>query len=213
MMKFLPIVLVATTLMVAAPSVGVLARTVDGPRIDNSSERTAERRPGHPGTQVVKKAMTWVIKNQKTIGNKTYVLFGSDYSTNAYTGDTLNSERRSLLCVDKANLPQPHELPISAVTPGGATIDSWSGARAIVIPNVQGNSLTSLNDANLKCKAVGQIVHGSSNYRMAEFHDGDPNTWAGWSFWAEAYSPLEGLSNDASTRFWVHINDQNANPW
>jgi hypothetical protein len=44
---------------------------------------------------------------------------------------------------------------------------------------------------------------------MAEFHDGSaPN--AGWGFWAESIDPNLLISGN---RYWVRINDQNANPW
>jgi hypothetical protein len=44
---------------------------------------------------------------------------------------------------------------------------------------------------------------------MAEFHDGSaPN--AGWGFWAESIDPNLLIPGN---RYWVSINDQNANPW
>jgi len=50
-----------------------------------------------------------------------------------------------------------------------------------------------------------------AGYRMAEFHDGDPGYWCGWDFWGDALSA--NLAPFVNTRFWVSINDQNANPW
>jgi hypothetical protein len=172
-----------------------------------------------------KTAMTWVVKKVQPIGGKTYVLFGSDSSTstptNPYVGDTLNTEKRSLLClkIDQNLYPQPVGLnPPASVTPGGANVNTWSYGKVMVIPNVQGNTLVSKADADNKCNQVGTLVHGISGFRMAEFHDGSgPNT--GWGFWAEGYDSVEGLDAEPQTlsfsnaRYWVCINDQNANTW
>jgi hypothetical protein len=176
-------------------------------------------------TVPTKTAMTWVVKKVQPIGGKTYVLFGSDSSTstptNPYVGDTLNTERRSLLCIktNKKLYPKPIGLePMDTVTPGGAHANTWSYGKVLVIPNVQGNTLVSKADADRKCNTVGRLIHGISGFRMAEFHDGSgPNT--GWGFWAEGYNSVEGLDAEPQTlsvsnaRYWVSINDQNANTW
>lgn len=156
-------------------------------------------------------AMTWKMRVPPVVlGSKTYVLFGADDSTNPYQGDTSINEYRSLLCIKKTNAPIPQGLPQSSITPGGATKNSWSGGTVLVIPNIQGKQLTSEAVADNMCDQVGQIVRGTSGYRMAEFHDGT-GPYSGWSFWAEAYGEINGLA--PSTRYWVKINDQRANPW
>jgi hypothetical protein len=170
--------------------------------------------------QTAKKAMTWAITKTQVVNGKTYVLVHSDTTTNAYTGDTSVSARRSLLCIHKN--PKLYADPIKldpreTKTPGGAITKTWSGSKIMVIPNVLGSSLVSRVDADKKCNDVGQMIHGVAGFRMAEHHDGDaskPN--AGWGFWAEGHSVMEGLDNptpSTSARYWVGINDQNANPW
>jgi hypothetical protein len=158
-------------------------------------------------------AMTWIGGTPLVLSGKTYVLFSSDISTNPYQGDTSINEYRSLLCIKKIPLlPAPVGLPLSYLTPGGATAGSWSGGKVLVIPNIQGTQLTSLAVANSICNQVGQIVRGTPGYRMAEFHDGT-GIYSGWSFWTEAYGYINGLAQSPPTRYWVYINDQPANPW
>lgn len=163
-----------------------------------------------------KKAMTWIINTSvyTNVNNsgKTYVQVRYDEQTNAYSGDTSISEARSLLCIRKS--PELENNPISyltqsAITPGGASKNSWSGGEVFGIPNVVGSSLLSEADADKKCEEAGQSRYNLSGFRMAEFHDGsDPN--AGWGFWAQSNDPN---LNSPGIRYWVKINDQNANPW
>jgi hypothetical protein len=175
--------------------------------------------------------MTWSIRydtsgNPKiyTTGNRTAALFGSDAKTNPFVGDTPITERRSLLCVSKtATLSLPPGLVTGAsITPGGSNVATWSKRRAFAIPNILGSSLTSPAVANQKCKTAGQLIYGSTDFRMAEFHD-DTGALPGFSYWLEAYSILQGLGakpqdptlvGSLESRYWVCINDQNAaNPW
>jgi hypothetical protein len=159
-----------------------------------------------------KKAMTWRVLNTTTINGKYYALFGSDELTNPYRGDTDSNEVRSLLCLQKNNLPAPLGLPTSMTTAGGALRGSWSGGRVVIVPDVQASTLTSQGLADEKCHLQGRQVTGEDAFRMAEFHDGDQQAgWAGWDFWAEV-SSIEGLENP-NIRYWVWINDQPANPW
>jgi hypothetical protein len=163
-------------------------------------------------SQSSKKAMTWRVLNTVTIDGKKYALFGSDHLTNPYQGDTDINEVRSLLCIQKNNLPAPLGLPTATTTPGGALRGSWSGGRVLILPNVQASTLTSQVLADEKCRLHGIQVTGENGFRMAEFHDGDRQAgWAGWDFWAEA-SLIEGLDN-SDIRYWVQINDRLANPW
>jgi hypothetical protein len=159
-----------------------------------------------------KKAMTWRVLNTATINGKQYALFGSDELTNPYQGDTDINEVRSLLCLQKDNLPAPLGLPTSTTTAGGALRGSWSGGRVVTVPDVQASTLTSQGLADEKCRLQGRHVRGEDAFRMAEFHDGDQRAGlAGWDFWAEV-SSIEGLDNP-TIRYWVQINDQSANPW
>jgi hypothetical protein len=163
-------------------------------------------------SQSSKKAMTWRVLNTATIDGKKYALFGSDNLTNPYQGDTGLNEVRSLLCIQKNNLPAPLGLPTSTTTNGGALRGSWSGGKVVIVPDVQASTLTSRGLADEKCRLQGRQVTGEGAFRMAEFHDGDQRAgWAGWDFWAEV-SSIEGLDN-RNIRYWVCINDQPANPW
>lgn len=165
------------------------------------------------GTQVPnrsKKAMTWTL--YKTSGNS--ALFARDEVTNAYEGDTLITQRRSLLCVSKAaNLEKPKNLQTGESTsPGGASVLTWSRRRAFAIPDVLGSSLTSEAVADGKCAAVGKVIYGHSQWRMAEHHDGTGSN-PGWSFWAQAYGSVQGMDRLRTVRYWVKIKNQPANPW
>ena len=159
-----------------------------------------------------KRAMTWRVLKTAAVKGKYYALFGSDSQTNPYQGDTGINEVHSLLCINKINLPAPLGLPSPTTTTGGALRGSWSGGQALIIPNIQANALTSESIANETCRAQGQRLSNIDGIRMAEFHDGDRLAGlAGWDFWAEV-SSIEGLDNP-NIRYWVQINDQNANPW
>ena len=163
-----------------------------------------------------KKAMTWIINtviytNVYNSG-KTYAQVRYDSQTDPYSGDTSVNQSLSLLCIRKspelAVDPIPNQTQ-SVITPGGASKNSWSGGEIFAIPNVLGSSLVSPEVADGKCEQAGQERYHLSGFRMAEFHDGsDPN--AGWGFWAQSDDP--NLSSPG-IRYWVKINDQNANPW
>jgi hypothetical protein len=145
---------------------------------------------------------------------KDYILVGTDKNSNAYKGDTDTKEAHGLLCIKKFNLPQPSGLsPAPSTTPGGALRDSWSGGYLFVVPKVVGTIITSRAVADNICNNYGQSNYGVTDYRMAEFHDGDQRGWAGWSFWGDAaYSATRGFEG-FNDRLWVAINDQNANAW
>lgn len=170
----------------------------------------ASESSGNGATKTSKRAMTWTL--YKTSGNS--ALFARDEVTNAYQGDTLISERRSLLCVSQAaNLEKPKNLITGESTsPGGASVLTWSRRQAFAIPDVLGSSLTSEAVADGKCAAAGKVIYGHSRWRMAEHHDGTgPNP--GWSFWAKTYGGVQGMDRVRTVRYWVKINDQPANPW
>lgn len=171
----------------------------------------------------LKKALTWKVAKTQVVRGKTYVLMSHNYGvatnpnshkSNPYVGDTAINQRRSLLCLKKSAQPTADPMgltPLNKQTPGGALAYSWSSAKMIAIPNVLGSDLTSRAVADAKCNTMGQLVYNESGYRMAEFHDGKANSNAGWSFWVEGYSALQGL--DMKGLYWIAIKDQPANPW
>ncbi len=139
---------------------------------------------------------------------------------NPYKGDTLCSVPLPILCLKVDGLSRPpYEL---AHCPSCAMNDEyyngWSEGTAKLTDPVPGNTFTSLSDANAYCAA--QLGDG---YRVAEHHDGRwvsgmdeshfyDGTWplttssGGWGFYVPGQVPDD-------SRFWVHINDQNANCW
>ncbi len=138
---------------------------------------------------------------------------------NPYQGDTSCSVLLPVLCVKKdGSARPPYEPPPAAGSMNREYYTGWvEGSIALTVP-AQGNIFDTLNDVNAYCEA--QLGQG---YRAAEFHDGRwvygmdennfyGNTWpqstrsGGWGF----YAPGQ-LSN--ASRFWVDINDQNANCW
>jgi hypothetical protein len=147
------------------------------------------------------KAMTWTtLQLIKSWNNQNYyALVGSDINTNPYEGDTLITESLPILCIKKANLPKP-DFVSPHFTPGGAMRGTWSNGYIALTKPIQGLEITSLKVANEIC----QQTFGEG-YRMAEFHDG-----AAWDFWGEIVNNANFTLQD---RFWVFINDQQANPW
>lgn len=159
-----------------------------------------------------RKAMTWCVLNIVILNSKPYALFGADASTNAYSGDTEINAVLPLLGIKKMGLPKPAGLPSPNTTNGGALRGSWSGGKVVVVPDVQGKSLTSQAVADETCRLQGLKVLGEDGFRMAEFHDGDETAgWAGWDFWADA-SAMKVLKI-TDIRYWVKIHDQPSNPW
>ncbi len=170
------------------------------------------------GQQTFKKAMTWSqIKQDKQLGIVLVGLSGGD----PYGGDTPVDQVLPVLAIKKEYLPRPNYR----VDGTGGAMDKeyyrgWSGGHIKLTPPVKGSALTSLKAANDYCsKTCGQ------GWQMAEFHDGlcypgmdlgtfHGATWpgrdklrrGGWNFWA--YGDV-----GTNTRFWVSIDDQNANPW
>lgn len=205
--KLLTFVVLIGSSMVSASSVSAKQVPIDQEPI----------KPGPIWNPVsTKKAMTWIINtviytNVYNSG-KTYAQVRYDSQTDPYSGDTSVNQALSLLCIRKspelAVDPIPNQTQ-SAITPGGASKNSWSGGEIFAIPNVLGSSLVSPEVADGKCNQAGQERYHLSGFRMAEFHDGSaPN--AGWGFWAQSDDP--NLSSPG-IRYWVKINDQNANPW
>jgi hypothetical protein len=156
----------------------------------------------------VKRAMTWSLLGSATDASRAYVLVGSDATTNPYQGDTFTNQALPMLCINKDGTPNPGTGVIGSPTqtPGGAWRRTWSGGTVALTSPILGTSLTSRSTADSVC--ANQFGAG---YRMAGFHDGDPALWSGWDFWAAARGA--SIAPFQNTRFWVSINDQNANPW
>lgn len=146
---------------------------------------------------------------------KTYVLVGTDTTSNPYNGDTSTGEANSLLCIALMGLAKPGGLlPAQYVTDGGALRNSWSGGKLFVVPAVEGTQLQTEAIADDLCYNYGKMTFGLIGARMAEFHDGDNDEgWAGWAFWGEAVrQPFKG-EHTFDGRLWVKISDQSSNPW
>ncbi|MDQ1294446.1 MAG: hypothetical protein QG608_2329 [Actinomycetota bacterium] len=156
----------------------------------------------------VRKALTWTVHVQEPVG---VVLVGFDDQSDPYHGDTPVTRSLPLLCFKSV----PEEIvPPEGVnlyySPGVAMpsgyYSGWSRGWVALTPPIRGTSLTSLAVANQTC-----VNYFGDGWRMGEFHDGwwdNGGTYerGGWRYWAHGVVP-------ADIRFWVHIDDQNANPW
>lgn len=134
----------------------------------------------------VRSGMTW----SKTGHSSTYSTDSVNCAgCNAYQGDTSCANALPILCLN----------PDGAPNPGVATdfTNGWARGFVYLTAPVPGVALGSLANANAICAA-----RFGPGYRMAEFHDGA----GGWGW--QAYGNIDGAS-----RFWVYINDQNANCW
>ncbi|MEO0481340.1 MAG: hypothetical protein AAF196_17870 [Planctomycetota bacterium] len=159
---------------------------MQGRSSDESPEVQGQEAEGAGQIPTRRTAMTWVLRKREGAN----VFVGADNETDAYSGDTPITEALPILAIRRRDLPAPRDLDTSS------DYRRWArGYVALTVP-IKGTELTSLEAAN-------QIVRRElgEQWRMAEFHDG----W-GWNFWARG-----NISDDS--RFWVHINDQNANPW
>jgi hypothetical protein len=130
--------------------------------------------------------MTWRVLGQ----NGPYVHVGTDGVTNPYSGDTNVNASLPVLCLLQDGRSAPAGIPFDFY-------NGWALGAAQLSAPVIGSTLTSRAVADGIC--AGTFGPG---WRMGEFHDGS----GGWSWWAE------GVLNP-STRFWVAIDDQLANPW
>lgn len=113
----------------------------------------------------------------------------------AYDGDTACSIALPILCIYVSGAPDPEPWRASYY-------NGWSEGHVAISAPVKGSDL--ISEANASSICQGQFGTG---WRMAEFHDGDPDgNNAGWYFRAYGSPPNY-------VRFWVYINDQNANCW
>jgi hypothetical protein len=151
---------------------------------------------------------------------KHYISVGTDNISNPDIGDTSTNQSHGLLCIKKASLPQPIGVPTP--NPTGVSTDLWSEGYIFVVPNIQGNLLTSRIVADNRCRNYGISKYGAafgSGFKMAEFHDGGQSgTIKPTSFWGDAtFVASSNVVNPNfpgfNDRLWVSINDRNSNPW
>jgi hypothetical protein len=130
--------------------------------------------------------MTWRLLET----NGPYAHVGSDGQTDPYNGDTSANTALPILCLRQSGLSPPPGINFDSY-------NGWSEGEIALSAPVNGFSLTSRGAADNICASTF-----GGGYRMAEFHDGN----GGWTWW--------GVGNiSSSTRFWVAIDDQPANPW
>ncbi|ADV68786.1 hypothetical protein [Deinococcus maricopensis] len=144
-----------------------------------------------PASPSAWRGMTWRLLDEQN----GVVRVGADAATDPYAGDTDADTELPLLCLNPDGRPAPAGLAVDFY-------NGWAGGEVRVTPPITGRALTSLNVANQVC-----ATEFGAGWRMAEFHDGQADGQpGGWRFYANGTVP-------ATTRFWVAINDQNANPW
>jgi len=165
-----------------------------------------------------KKGLTWLKKlHYATEGVD---LVGCFYGSvppecDPYLGDTLCTESRPVLCIKVDGTNRPHYPRWSTLSP---FYYGWSEGSIDLSPSVLGTSLTSLAAANQVCSdSFG------AGWRMAEFHDGlyagtNPEEPFGsdWAITPKSHGGwhINAFGNVRSdTKYWVSINDQQANCW
>ncbi|UBV44352.1 hypothetical protein LAJ19_14385 (plasmid) [Deinococcus taeanensis] len=137
------------------------------------------------------RGMTWRVLDQQ--GG--VVRVGADEATDPYAGDTSATADLPLLCLNQDGRAAPEGLALDFY-------NGWAGGEVRATPPVNGTALTSRKAADTFC-----ATEFGANWRMAEFHDGQVDGQkGGWRFYASGQ-----LNREA--RFWVAIDDQNANPW
>lgn len=142
------------------------------------------------------KAMTWKFQDVQ----KDLVRAGSDSITNPYQGDTSVDTALPILAIRKLNLTAPADVNPNDFYAG------WSGGKVRLTVPVKGSAFHSKAEAD-----AFVATQFGAGWQMAEFHD--TSSGGGWSWWAYySGNPLSFVANK-SNRFWVSINDQNANGW
>jgi ABC-type phosphate transport system substrate-binding protein len=150
--------------------------------------------PAAPVGTATHAGLTWTVRSEAN--GEVHV--GYDSVSNPYQGDTPASAVLPLLCLTQTGAGVPADI-----TPD--FYDGWTEGYLALSAPVSGTSLTSRAAADAVCaRQFGAAA------REAEFHDGyygpGLTTSGGWSYWG--YGSLS-----TTTRFWVAINDQLANPW
>lgn len=162
---------------------GTAVRDAHGRVFEATTARSVEVTAGGTATHL---GMTWRVLGQ----SGAYVHVGADGVTDAYNGDTNVNTSLPVLCLLQDGRSAPTTISFDFY-------NGWALGEVRLTAPVMGSALTSRAVADGICS--GTFGPG---YRMGEFHDGA----GGWSWWAQ------GVLN-ATSRFWVAINDQPANPW
>ncbi|CAF0780272.1 unnamed protein product [Adineta steineri] len=110
---------------------------------------------------------------------------------NAYSGDTNCDTSLPILCVKYDDSPQP-TIPVTWNYSFG-----WNRGHIRLTSSVRGSVFRDLSEVNEFCG----VIFGNG-WRTATFHDGG----GGWNYYSYG-----NISSDK--RFWVHVNDQDANCW
>lgn len=147
---------------------------------------------GNGQSNTERKGMTWGLYPAHDVSGVATVACqgqpGPD--CNAYTGDTMCTAARPVLCMLPSKLPNP----------ASNTQDPqhWSGNVVATTPAVAPASQNLNNAAQVNAYCAAQFGPG---WVVADFHAG-----SGWKFGA--------YGNTAKSRFWVNIKDQpNGNCW
>ena len=139
-----------------------------------------------PAVAQARNGMTWTrISHEATYSTDKVGCSGC----NPYTGDTDCSTSLPILCQKSDGSANP-----------GLVLDfynGWKSGHIYLTPALAGTALLSVANANAICQS-----YFGPGYEIAEFHH--PGGAWNWS----AYGRVATTS-----RFWVYINDQNANCW
>jgi hypothetical protein len=155
-----------------------------GRSLGATTSRSVAVGPG--GGTATHAGMTWRVLEQRGA----FVHVGSDAVTNPYNGDTSSAAALPILCLNQDGRGGPSWITFDFY-------NGWAAGEVQLTGPVLGSALTSRAAADTICAASF-----GAGFRMAEFHDGA----GGWTWWAQ------GVPNPTS-RFWVAIDDQPANPW
>lgn len=138
----------------------------------------------------MRKALTWCVLEI----HGQFVKVGAHEESDPYIGDTTVTEALPILAIKRGRSDIPAELDGKVGRTAG-----WSGGSVAMTRRISGAEITGLSQANdLISSQLGE------QWEMAEFHDGG----TGWYFWAHAEGEFS-----LGEKFWIYINDQEANPW
>lgn len=185
--------------------------------------------------QTVKYGMTWGYRGYTPVAQETFGVHcygtptvpkyspwnSADGGCNAYRGDTPCNHTLPILCISKCQYKRPcYSINCNSYAMNKEFYCGWSEGFIALSDPLKGNQISS--------RAAGDKICSSkygSNFVMAEHHDGKwvagmdsanfcLDTWplgaangGGWGFYAY------GVKGPSWTRFWVAINNQNANCW
>ena len=144
-------------------------------------------------------------------------------SCDPYKGDTICSAKKPVLCHNPSIKLNRPSYPINLMT-GVSQISEfyqgWAGSFLRETEPVYGCAFNTLSDVNKFCE-----LRFGCGYQIVEFHDGwyIPGMSAsmykdcGWNWSNSKISRggwnIRAYGNVSDSRFWININDQNANCW